>query len=134
MTKREQDKTNITEESLFPCVANGEDRTKFEQFKAESNYLQEPLLTELNNELDHFTNDAVQLLKFHGSYQQDNRENRQKGKGKDWQMMLRLRSPGGVIPASLYVALNNLSNNLGNNTLRVTTRQAFQMHGIRKES
>ena len=113
-----------------PCIANGAERAKFEQFKADSNYLQEPLSTELKNETDHFTNDAVQLLKFHGSYQQDNRE----VKGKDWQMMLRLRSPGGRIPASLFVALDDLANRLGNGTLRATTRQAFQMHGIRKEN
>ena len=113
-----------------PCIANGADRPKFEKFKADSNYLQEPLASELENEDDHFTNDAVQLLKFHGSYQQDNRET----KGKDWQMMLRLRSPAGKIPASLFVALDDLSNRLGNGTLRATTRQAFQMHGIRKEN
>ena len=117
-----------------PCIANGQDRSKFEQFKADSNYLQEPLATELKNDSDHFTNDAVQLLKFHGSYQQDNRENRKKGLGKDWQMMLRLRSPGGCISPGLFISLDNLSNKLGNGTLRATTRQAFQMHGIRKEN
>ena len=106
----------------------------FEQFKAESKYLREPLASELNNPSDHFSNDALQLLKFHGSYQQDNRENRKKNEGKDWQMMLRLRSPGGRVPASLFVALDDLSNFLGNGTLRATTRQAFQMHGIRKEN
>ncbi len=119
---------------LAPCIANGQDRSKFEQFKADSGYLNEPLYTELQNKSDHFTNDAVQLLKFHGSYQQDNRDNRQKGIGKDWQMMLRLRCPGGHIPPDLFVALNKISNELGNGTLRVTTRQAFQIHGIRKEN
>ena len=113
-----------------PCIANGAERPKFEQFKADSKYLNEPLLSELKNESDHFTNDAVQLLKFHGSYQQDNRE----VKGKDWQMMLRLRSPGGKIPASLFIALDDLADTLGNGTLRATTRQAFQMHGIRKDN
>ncbi len=119
---------------LYPCVANGQDRAKFEQFKADSNFLKEPLSSELKNDLTNFSPDGVQLLKFHGSYQQDNRENRQKGKDKDWQMMLRLRSPGGFIPGSLFIALDNLSNRLGNQTLRATTRQAFQMHGIRKEN
>ncbi|WP_320664369.1 NADPH-dependent assimilatory sulfite reductase hemoprotein subunit [Prochlorococcus sp. MIT 1223] len=113
-----------------PCIANGAEKIKFEDFKAESKYLEHPLLKELKNDADHFTNDAVQLLKFHGSYQQDNRET----KGKDWQLMLRLRSPGGKIHPDLFVALDNLSNELGNGTLRATTRQAFQMHGIRKEN
>ncbi len=123
---------NVNTDQLFPCIANGNDKSKFEEFKAKSNYLEDPLKIELDNEEDFFTNDAVQLLKFHGSYQQDNRENRKKGSSKDWQLMLRLRSPGGTIPSELFNALNELSDDLGNKTLRATTRQAFQMHGIRK--
>ena len=116
------------------CLANGLEVSKFENFKKGSDFLKEPLASELKNERDHFTNDAVQLLKFHGSYQQDNRENRKPGKSKDWQMMLRLRSPGGEIPGKLFLSLDELSDKLGNGTLRVTTRQAFQMHGIRKDN
>ena len=116
------------------CLANGLEVSKFENFKKNSKFLKEPLASELKNDSDHFTNDAVQLLKFHGSYQQDNRENRKPGKGKDWQMMLRLRSPGGEIPGKLFLSLDELSDKLGNGTLRITTRQAFQMHGIRKDN
>ncbi len=130
----EQESAQTANKSLFPCIANNAEPTKFEHFKSDSNYLLEPLASELDNELNHFTNDAGQLLKFHGSYQQDNREKRQKGSDKDWQMMLRLRSPGGVIPASLFIALDDLSDRLGNGTLRATTRQAFQMHGVKKEN
>ena len=118
--------------SLSPCIASGAERTKFEQLKADSGYLHDPLAEELANDANHFSEGAVQLLKFHGSYQQDNRENRQKGQDKDWQMMLRLRSPAGRIPASLYLAIDELADRLGNGTLRATTRQAFQMHGIAK--
>jgi sulfite reductase (ferredoxin) len=123
-----------TEPSFSPCLANGAERTKFEQLKADSDYLKEPLLTELANDRPNFTEGAVQLLKFHGSYQQDNRENRVKGQEKDWQMMLRLRSPGGRVPAQLYLAMDALADRLGNGTLRATTRQTFQMHGVRKEN
>ncbi len=130
----EKTTVQMTDTSLAPSIATGAERSKFEQFKADSKYLCDPLASELENDQDHFTNDAVQLLKFHGSYQQDNRENRKKNEGKDWQMMLRLRSPGGQISSDLFVALDDLSNNLGNGTLRATTRQAFQMHGIRKEN
>jgi sulfite reductase (ferredoxin) len=108
--------------------------SKFEQLKAGSGHLREPLLSELANPLPNFTDQAVQILKFHGSYQQDNRDNRQKGREKDWQMMLRLRSPGGRVPADLYLALDELADRLGNATLRATTRQAFQMHGVRKDN
>jgi sulfite reductase (ferredoxin) len=108
--------------------------TKFEQLKAGSGHLREPLYTELANDQPNFTENAVQILKFHGSYQQDDRDNRQKGRDKDWQMMLRLRSPGGRISSDLFLAMNELADRLGNATLRVTTRQAFQMHGVRKEN
>ena len=64
------------------CLANGLEVSKFENFKKSSQFLKEPLATELINDSDHFTNDAVQLLKFHGSYQQDNRENRKPGQAK----------------------------------------------------
>ncbi|MDP4736850.1 MAG: NADPH-dependent assimilatory sulfite reductase hemoprotein subunit, partial [Cyanobium sp. MAG_216] len=108
--------------------------SKFEQLKASSGHLKEPLLTELGNDSLNFTEGAVQILKFHGSYQQDNRENRRKGAEKDWQMMLRLRNPGGRVPGPLFLAIDELADRLGNGSLRVTTRQAFQMHGVRKEN
>ena len=130
--KVKKKKDSAKEETV--CLANGLEVSKFENFKKSSQFLKEPLATELVNESDHFTNDAVQLLKFHGSYQQDNRENRRPGKSKDWQMMLRLRNPGGEVPGKLFLALDELSDKLGNGTLRATTRQAFQMHGIRKET
>ncbi|MFM1811890.1 MAG: sulfite reductase, ferredoxin dependent [Cyanobacteriota bacterium] len=118
----------------LPSLASGTPRSKFEQLKADSDHLKQPLLDELGNDRPNFSEGAVQILKFHGSYQQDNRDNRQKGQDKDWQMMLRLRSPGGRIPAALYLALDALADRYGNGTLRATTRQAFQMHGIRKDS
>ena len=129
--KVKKKKKEVKKETV--CLANGLEVSKFEEFKKGSQFLKEPLASELKNDSDHFTNDAVQLLKFHGSYQQDDRENRKPGI-KDWQMMLRLRSPGGEIPGELYCCLDDLSNRLGNGTLRATTRQAFQMHGIRKEN
>ncbi len=134
MTNGGKEANQMSEIDLFPCLANGAEKSKFEQFKTSSQYLREPLATELVNDSASFTNDAVQLLKFHGSYQQDNRDNRQKGSDKDWQLMLRLRSPGGLIPSSLFLSLDELSNKFGNGTLRATTRQAFQMHGIRKNN
>ncbi len=130
--KVQKKKKNVNQDPV--CLANGLEVSKFENFKKSSGFLKEPLASELKNESDHFTNDAVQLLKFHGSYQQDNRENRKPGESKDWQMMLRLRSPGGEIPGKLFLSLDELSDKLGNGTLRATTRQAFQMHGIRKEN
>ncbi len=115
-------------------IASPDKVSKVEKIKERSNYLREPLATELLNDSTHFTDDAVQILKFHGSYQQDNRDNRVKGQEKDYQLMLRTRNPGGFIPPQLYIALDNLANEYGNQTLRATTRQGFQVHGILKKN
>jgi sulfite reductase (ferredoxin) len=108
--------------------------SKVEGLKERSRGLREPVATELLQDTTHFSEDAVQILKFHGSYQQDNRDNRVKGQEKDYQFMLRTRNPGGFIPAELYLALDRLSEEYGNHTLRATTRQGFQIHGILKRN
>jgi sulfite reductase (ferredoxin) len=108
--------------------------SKVEGIKQNSNYLREPLASELLQGTNYFSEEAVQVLKFHGSYQQDNRDNRIKGQQKDYQFMLRTRNPGGYIPAELYLTLDELSEKYGNHTLRVTTRQGFQIYGILKRN
>ncbi|MCY7384980.1 MAG: sulfite reductase, ferredoxin dependent [Microcoleus sp. CAN_BIN18] len=108
--------------------------SKSEGLKERSNYLREPVATELLQDTTHFTEDGIQILKFHGSYQQDNRDNRVKGQEKDYQFMLRTRNPGGFVPPQLYLALDKLSEEYGNHTLRVTTRQGFQLHGVLKKN
>jgi sulfite reductase (ferredoxin) len=107
---------------------------KVEALKQRSNYLREPLATELQQDTTHFSEDAIQILKYHGSYQQDNRDNRVKGQEKDFQMMLRTRNPGGFIPPQLYLAMDELATEYGNETMRITTRQGFQLHGILKKN
>ncbi len=108
--------------------------SKVEGIKERSNYLREPVASELLEETNYFTDDAVQILKYHGSYQQDNRDNRIKGQEKDYQFMLRTKSPGGYIPPQLYLTLDQLAAEHGNGTLRATTRQGFQLHGILKKN
>jgi sulfite reductase (ferredoxin) len=108
--------------------------SKVESTKKNSNYLREPLATELEQDTNFFSEDAIQILKFHGSYQQDNRDNRVKGQEKDYQMMLRTRTPGGFVPPQLYLTLDRLSDEYGNGTLRATTRQAYQLHGVVKSN
>jgi sulfite reductase (ferredoxin) len=108
--------------------------SKIEALKERSNFLREPVATELLQDTTHFTEDALQILKYHGSYQQDNRDNRIKGQEKDYQFMLRTRNPGGFLPPELYLTLDKLSEEYGNHTLRVTTRQGFQIHGILKKN
>jgi sulfite reductase (ferredoxin) len=115
-------------------IANRDKPSKVEGIKERSNFLREPVATQILEDTTHFTEEAVQLLKFHGSYQQDNRDNRVKGQEKDYQFMLRTRNPGGFVPPQLYLALDQLSDEYGNHTLRVTTRQGFQLHGILKKN
>ena len=108
--------------------------SKVEALKERSNFLREPVATEILQDTTHFSEDAVQILKFHGSYQQDNRDNRLKGQEKDYQFMLRTKNPGGFVPPQLYLTLDQLADEYGNHTLRATTRQGFQLHGILKKN
>lgn len=109
-------------------------RSKVEDIKENSHFLREPLASELLTDANHFSEHAIQILKFHGSYQQDNRDHRAKGQEKEYQMMLRTRNPGGFISPELYLTLDRLSDQYGNHTLRATTRQGFQLHGILKQN
>jgi sulfite reductase (NADPH) hemoprotein beta-component len=79
---------------------------------------------------DHFSEDDNQFLKFHGSYQQDDRDLRKTG--KKYIMMIRGRIPGGVMTAKQYSVFDLLATTYGNNTLRITTRQSIQFHGVLK--
>jgi len=108
--------------------------SKVEGIKERSNFLREPVASELQLDTNVFSEDGIQLIKFHGSYQQDNRDNRVKGQEKDYSMMLRTRSPGGFVPPELYLTVDRLSDQYGNHTIRVTTRQAFQLHGVLKKN
>ena len=81
---------------------------------------------------DHFSEDDNQFLKFHGSYQQDDRDLRKTG--KKYIMMIRGRIPGGVMTAKQYGVFDKLATQYGNNTLRITTRQSIQFHGVVKNN
>jgi sulfite reductase (ferredoxin) len=80
--------------------------------------------------------DAYNLLKFHGSYEQFDRDTatyrKQHGEEKEYQFMLRVRMPGGRLTAAQYLAMDALADDRANHTLRITTRQGFQFHGILK--
>jgi sulfite reductase (NADPH) hemoprotein beta-component len=79
-----------------------------------------------------FTEDDYEFLKFHGIYQQDDRDKRKTG--KHYVMMVRTKFPGGVLSARQYVVCDDLATQYGNQTLRITTRQDFQFHGIVKSN
>ncbi|HLX68239.1 MAG TPA: sulfite reductase, partial [Verrucomicrobiae bacterium] len=84
-----------------------------------------------NGATDQFSGDDNQFLKFHGVYQQDDRDQRSGG-GKKFIMMIRGRIPGGVMTAKQWGVFDELAWLYGNNTLRITTRQSIQFHGVVK--
>lgn len=77
-----------------------------------------------------FSDDDYEFLKFHGIYQQDDRDLRKIA--KHYIFMVRGRLPGGVVNPQVYRTFDRLASEFGNNTLRITTRQGFQFHGIVK--
>ena len=79
---------------------------------------------------DHFVEDDTQFLKFHGIYQQDDRDLRKTG--KKYSLMVRIRIPGGVLTPVQYLVCDDLASRYANNTLRVTSRQGLQFHGVAK--
>jgi len=107
-----------------------------EGIKAQSRQLRGTLAGELAAGGTHFATPSTQLLKFHGIYQQDDRDERKErnaaGAGPAYSFMLRTKSPGGFVPAALFLALERLADAHGSGTMRVTTRQGFQLHGVEK--
>lgn len=110
-----------------------------ESVKANSHGLRGPIPAELRQASDHFGDEAVSLLKFHGVYQQDDRDARKTLRetgvaGRDYSFMIRTKNPGGYLPAAFYRAVDRLADEYGNGTIRVTTRGGLQLHGVRKSN
>ncbi len=119
-------------------MAEKETPSGAELIKASSRQLRGTIAEELAKESDHFDKADAGLLKFHGTYQQDDREarkNRKPGEDKSvraYMFMVRSKVPGGKITASQFLAQLDLCERFGNGTLRITTRQGLQLHGILK--
>jgi sulfite reductase (NADPH) hemoprotein beta-component len=79
---------------------------------------------------ERFSDDDYEFLKFHGIYQQDDRDKRKVA--KQYIFMVRGRLPGGGVHPAIYLTFDRLASKFGNNTLRITTRQGFQFHGVVK--
>lgn len=110
-----------------------------EQIKVEGRYLRGTIEEGLNDALTGaISDDDNKLLKFHGSYQQDDRdirEDRRKRKLEPaYAFMIRARLPGGVIAPAQWLALDNIATTYASRGLRITTRQTFQWHGVIKRN
>lgn len=107
-----------------------------EGVKAASRQLRGTIALALAEDTDHFGEGDKQLLKFHGTYQQENRDarkNRKKeGVGKHFMFMVRCKIPGGRLNSAQYLAVDELAGKFANGTLRFTTRQGIQLHGVLK--
>ena len=110
-----------------------------EGIKTRSNYLRGTITEGLNDlSTGSLCEDDQQLLKFHGTYQQDDRDTRatrRKHKlDKAYSFMIRIRVPGGVATPEQWLATDHLATTFANGTIKLTTRQAFQFHGIIKSN
>lgn len=111
-------------------------KAKVEYTKEESDGLRGAIQDELEDDTDHVSEASYQLLKFHGTYQQDNRDTRKsrrkEGLGKEYIFMIRNRMPGGKITAEQFRAELDIADEFGDGTMRITTRQGIQLHGVVK--
>ncbi|HTL47685.1 MAG TPA: NADPH-dependent assimilatory sulfite reductase hemoprotein subunit [Verrucomicrobiae bacterium] len=113
-------------------------KTAAEKNKENSAYLKGTVPDAVLSDSSHFTSDESALLKFHGTYQQDDRDVRgarvKEKKEPLYGMMVRSKIPGGRLTAAQYLNHDDLAGLYGNGTLRITTRQGFQFHGVLKKN
>lgn len=114
-----------------------DEHSDVEDIKIKSNYLRGTLVETFADTLSaSIPDEDNRLMKFHGSYMQDDRDlrlERQEQKLEPaYQFMIRVRAAGGVVTPAQYLAMDEIAHQYGNETLRLTTRQAFQLYGILK--
>ncbi len=111
-------------------------RSAVELVKESSRRLRGTIVAELAADGTQVSDAAEALLKFHGTYEQYDRDTatalKKQGLEKEYSFMVRVRMPGGRLTAAQYLALDELADRYGNATLRVTSRQTIQFHGIVK--
>jgi len=113
--------------------------SSFEVVKENSNYLRGTIQESLNDPLTGAIRADDQLLiKFHGTYQQQDRdvdiERKHQKLEPLYSFLIRVRVPGGVTTAQQWLAMDSLSSQYADHTLKLTTRQAFQFHGVFKRN
>ena len=118
-------------------MADKKELTAMEHLKARSRYLRGDLAADMADPMTGgVSEDSQQLLKFHGMYLQDDRDLRperaKKMLEKAFGFMIRIRLPGGVITPKQWLALDDIARTYAGDTLRLTTRQTFQLHGVLK--
>jgi sulfite reductase (ferredoxin) len=130
------DPTTLPPPAETPAAPVAPKRSAVEGVKENSRQLRGSIALELLQDTDHFAEQDKQLLKFHGTYQQENRDARKSrkkdGVGKHYMFMVRCKIPGGRLTADQYLAVDDLAGQYANGTLRFTSRQGIQLHGVLK--
>jgi sulfite reductase (ferredoxin) len=110
--------------------------SKPEAVKQQSRQLRGHIARDLADTTVPFDKEGYSLLKFHGIYQGYDRDSatelKQRGESKLWQFMVRVRIPGGRLTADQYLDLDGIADRYANGSLRITTRQSIQFHGVVK--
>jgi sulfite reductase (ferredoxin) len=116
-------------------------KSPVETIKEQSNFLRGEIAQELRDANDHFGKTSESLLKFHGTYQQDDRDERGSGgidaegkRSKSYIFMVRTKIPGGKLTSQQLLDELDLADEVGNSTLRITSRQGLQLHGVLKKN
>jgi sulfite reductase (NADPH) hemoprotein beta-component len=114
-------------------------RAEVERIKDASNYLRGTMVKSLKDPLTGaLAEDDTQLSKYHGIYQQDDRDLRDERRRQKleprYQFMVRVRLPGGVCTPTQWLEVDRIANTWCNHTIRLTSRQAYQLHGIVKRN
>ena len=119
-----------------PVEATSGKRSPVEMVKENSRALRGTIGQELAGDAEKLGDADKNLIKFHGSYQQEDRDARKsrraEGLGKHHMFMVRCKIPGGRMTAAQYLALDELAGKYANGTLRFTSRQGIQFHGVLK--
>jgi sulfite reductase (ferredoxin) len=109
-----------------------------ESIKQSSNHLRGDLLEDLESAAPNLSGHSEHLLKFHGIYAQDNRDVRRErtlaGESLEYIFMIRVAIPGGRLSSTQWLAIDNIAEELADGSIRLTTRQAVQFHGVLKFS
>ncbi|CAN5323821.1 NADPH-dependent assimilatory sulfite reductase hemoprotein subunit [soil metagenome] len=114
-----------------------EKKSKSERLKLESRGFRGNVLKEMTDTATpNVSEDSYNLMKHFGMYQQDDRdvriERKRAGLEKDWSFMIRVKVPGGALTPEQYLVLDDCATNWTNGSIRITTRQTIQFHGVGK--
>ncbi|MDP4254733.1 MAG: sulfite reductase subunit beta, partial [Bacteroidota bacterium] len=118
-------------------AADARNLSPTERIKQRSDALRGTLVASLENEITGaISEDDTALLKFHGMYQQDDRDRREERAEKKlerlYSFMIRLRLPGGFMTPEQWIATHHIAGEYSTGTIKITTRQTLQLHGLLK--